>query len=275
MKKIFYEYGRLNWLYILFAANVAGFLIAFFASMFSNGASELFFAIHSGDKYSLLKIWKLLTYTFCDHSVSSLVSNLIWLAVFGMPLSTTIGSTKNIFNIYLLTTIVIGILGGMLCLLATDKYPIFLLGFNMVTIAIASACVYKIPNYQVNLMLIGSIPIWIIGVIFLLFRIFTFPSKEMALMLLISLLAGILGVIYMVKMEQGKFFFEWKNISHFFTRSTKSRGKLVAIPSNKINKTTTQLNQEKLNTILDKISEKGLSSISATEKQFLESYNKR
>ncbi len=274
MKKFLYEYGQLNWLYALFAANVVGFLVAFFAFMFSNGESVLFFAIHSGDKYSLFKIWKLITYAFFDHTIFSLISNLIWLAIFAMPLSTTIGSTKHIRNIYLLTTIVIGLISGLLCFFETEKYPIFLLGFSMVTISVASACVYKIPNYQINLMLIGSIPIWIIGLIFLLFSIFTFPSKEMALMLLISFLAAVLGVLYMINLEKGNLPIAWKGMISFPIKKKKRKGKLVAISGNNNKKIVDHLNQEKLNTILDKISEKGLNNISDDEKKFLENFNK-
>jgi membrane associated rhomboid family serine protease len=277
MKKFFYEYGQLNWLYVLFAANVVGFLIAYFTFLISDGTSAFFFAIHSGDSWSLLKVWKLLTYAFTDHSVFGLIGNLMWLWVFGGTLAAVIGS-KHIFNLYIVVTILLGILAGILCLFAGEKYPVFLLGFDMVTIAVAAACVYKIPHQKLSFMLVGSIPIWIVGIVFLLFKIFAFPSKAMVLVLLLSFLAGVLGFLYMVAFNKDPNFFEWQGFRNFFNglfkKKKKNKGKLVAITGNKKQWSNTE-SQEQLNKILDKISEKGMDGISNDEKKFLENYSKR
>jgi membrane associated rhomboid family serine protease len=205
MKRNFYENGYLNWLYVLFAANVVGFLIAYFAFMFSDGESALFFAIHSGDKWSLIKIWKLFTYAFANHNIIALIGNLIWLWVFGEALGNVIGS-KQIFRLYLIVTIVIGIIAGVFCLFPSVKYPVYVLGFDMVTIALAAACVYKIPHHTINFMLVGSIPFWIIGVIFLLYKVFAFPDKAMALNLILCLFSAIIGLVYIVVINQNRTF---------------------------------------------------------------------
>jgi membrane associated rhomboid family serine protease len=274
MKKFFYEYGQLNWLYVLFAANVIGFLVSFFVAMVTNGNSVLFFAIHSGDSFSLFKIWKLFTYSLTSPNVFGLLSNLIWLWVFGDILANVIGG-KNLFSLYVFTTVLVGIIGGIFCFWGNDKFPVFLLGFDAALIAIAAACVYKVPQQKVVMMLVGGIPIWILGIAFLLIKIFTTPSAGIVFMFLLDFIALLIGVFYIILFDKGKNLdVSNTNLWNIFKKKQKAKGKVVAMPTTKTNKTNDSIQQQKLNAILDKISAKGMDSISKEEKQFLENFRK-
>ncbi len=267
MKNFFYEYGQLKWLYALFGVLVGGFLVAFFAAMFSGGASEQFFAIHSGDKWSVLKIWKLITYAVMSTSVFSLVSNLIWLAIFGRILE-SIYSGKNVVDLFVITTVFIGFLATVFCIFASNNFPIYLNDFTPALIAIATACIYKVPKYEVNLMIIGNVPIWILGAIFLLMRIFMNPNLGAFLMLIISLVAIPIGIFF-IKYWEGDV--QLKQFS-FFQKKKKPSGKVVAMPTSK---PKNEDPQEKLNKILEKISANGIENISKEEKYFLENYSRK
>jgi membrane associated rhomboid family serine protease len=277
MKKFFYEYGQLNWLYVLFAANVIGFIIAFFAFAITNGQSAFFFAIHSGDSFSLLKIWKLLTYSVANASVFGLIGNLLWLWIFGGLLANVIGG-KNMFSLYVFTTLIVGIIGGIFCFWGNEKFPVFLLGFDTALIAIAAACVYKAPQQKVVMMLLGGIPVWVLGIAFLLIKIFTIPSQGMAFMLLLGFIALLIGVLYIILFDKGTHL-DITNIADrnswtILRKKKKLKGRLVTMPTSISQKNSSHANQEKLDKILEKISEKGIDGISKEEKKFLENYSK-
>jgi membrane associated rhomboid family serine protease len=278
MKKFFYEYGQLNWLYVLFAANVIGFIVAFFAFTFTNGQSALFFAIHSGDFFSLLKIWKLFTYSITSPSAFGLIGNLLWLWIFGDLLANVIGG-KNMFSVYVFTTLIIGVIGGVFCIWGNEEYPVFLLGFDAALIAIAAACVYKVPQQKVVMMLVGGIPVWVLGIAFLLVKIFTTPNQGMAFMLLLDFIALLIGVFYIILFDKGKYLdvtdMTHKNSWTILKKKKKLKGKLVSMPTAISQKNSNSSNQERLDKILEKISEKGIDGISKEEKKFLENYSKQ
>jgi membrane associated rhomboid family serine protease len=265
MQKLLQDgYGNIKWLYVLFVINVVGFILAFFTTIILNDTGSLLLSIHNYDKLSLVKIWKLITYSIADVYVPSLISNLLWLWIFGSVLA-MLRTEKFVFDLYIFTTIIIGIIGGILCFFIQDKFVIQLVGFTPALVAIATACIYLAPTYKFPLMLIGEIPIWILGVAFLLLRIFFSPTTDMLLIMLLYLLAIPIGILFV------NFY---KNYKRFQIFRKKPKGKLVAIKTQFV-KTENNASELELNAILEKISASGINSLSNAEKTFLENYHKK
>ncbi len=271
MKKLFYETGTLNWMYVFFAMVVGGFLISFFTTMIAGPESIGFFSIHNGDKNSLFKIWKLATYGFFDPTVFSVISNLIWLWIFGGVIDMMLGN-KRVFALAIFTLLTIGLLGGIACLLLSEeRFYIFLNGIDVAAVAIAAAAVYKFPQFKVSMILIGAIPLWMLGVVFILMRVFINPAKEFAAMLVLYFIAMGIGIFFMRQLYNGKditdLFFDFRN---FLKLKTQHKPKVVQMPKQR--KTSIQGNSSsdlQLDAILDKISTSGMSALTDAEKKYL------
>lgn len=275
MKRLFYESGTLNWMYVFFAITIGGFLVGFFSSMFTGGASITFFAIHSGDALSILKLWKLFTYGFLDAQVFSVVSNLIWLWIFGGVIEMML-SGKRVFALAVLTLIVMGVLAGLACLLLPrNSFYIMFNGIDVAVVAVAAAAVYKFPQFRLNMMLIGSIPLWILGVVFILLRVFINPAPEFAATLVLYFMAIAFGVLFMYQLYSGKDLTELVfNPKDFFGFKRKTR--VVPLkrtyPETQTPMSATD-NSNQLDAILDKISKGGMNSLTKAERIFLENYS--
>jgi membrane associated rhomboid family serine protease len=270
-KKLLYDTGQLNWLLVIIVAAIAGFLISFFTQMFAGPTALNFFAIHSGDNLSILKIWKYLTYPLADPSVGSMVSNLIWLWIFGDIIAGMLG-TKKVFNLFAIAHLAIGILAAVICIFNLPGFKIMLLGCDVGVIAVAAACVYKFPQFKVQLILIGAVPVWVLGAIFILLRVFVFPDVALLPQIVLYLFAIGFGVLYMHLLNQGT------SLEAIFSLDTASRkpAKVVQLrnvtPSQQ--KATTN-NQEQLNKILDKISAQGMQALTTSERNFLEDFKNK
>lgn len=217
----------------------------------------------------LYRPWTLISYFFVHENFVHLFFNMLMLYVMGQFFYRSF-SDKAFARFYFLG----GISGGVFFLLygLFSDYGSNLIGASAAIYSVFFAMVAYQPNLQVRLMFSQSpLKLSYVALGFLVLG-FLFQSSNIGGN--ISHLGGaVFGYFYMKKFERGNDFFEkfFKKIESFF----KSKTKL------KVKKSTTYTrppvdevppkysNQEKIDTILDKISRSGYNSLTAEEKEFL------
>lgn len=110
----------------------------------------------------LLQPWSIITYMFLHAGVMHLLFNMLWLYWFGQ-LFLYFFSARHLRGVYILG----GICGALLYLLAYNVFPYltpytdytYMLGASASVLAIVSAVAYRKPDYRVNLLLLGSLPL--------------------------------------------------------------------------------------------------------------------
>jgi len=110
----------------------------------------------------LLQPWSIITYMFLHAGVMHLLFNMLWLYWFGQ-LSLYFFTARHLRGVYIWG----GICGALLYLLAFNLFPYFenavyytyMMGASASVLAIVTAVAYREPNYQVNLLLLGRLPL--------------------------------------------------------------------------------------------------------------------
>lgn len=106
--------------------------------------------------------WSIVTYMFMHAGVMHLLFNMLWLYWFG-KLFLYFFSARHLRGVYLWG----GICGGLLYLFAYSVFPFFaphvnytfMVGASAAVLAIVATVAYREPDYRVNLMMLGSIPL--------------------------------------------------------------------------------------------------------------------
>lgn len=106
--------------------------------------------------------WSIVTYMFMHAGVMHLLFNMLWLYWFGQ-LFLFFFTSRHLKGVYLWG----GICGGLLYLLSFNLFPYFeyavdytyMVGASASVLAVVAAVAYREPNYRVNLMFLGSLPL--------------------------------------------------------------------------------------------------------------------
>ncbi len=226
--------------------------------------------------------WTIISSMFSQLSPILLLSNLFWLWTFGYILQDLTGNRKLV-PLYLYG----GLLGCIVFLLAnnlipqlegsTGKEAFFGAGSSIMTLAIASTVIS--PNYRLFPMIGGGIPLWIITLVFVLID-FAWLSTQPGWFFSHLASAG-LGLIYVKALQRGNDWGEWMNktydwfINLFNPNKSKKRKKPVKqevfynTKGQQPYKKTTNLTQQKIDEILDKIYQKGYDRLTEEEKDLL------
>jgi hypothetical protein len=207
--------------------------------------------------------------------------NMLWLWMFGYILQDLTGNRK-IFPVFLY-----GALGGALAfVLAYNLAPGLraavhvqtALGASAGIMAIAVAATFISPGYRIFPMLAGGIPLWIITGIYLIIDLATIPGGNTGGH--IAHLAGAFtGFLFMFSFRRGYDWGEWMNnfwdwFTNLFNPDKPKKGVLVKQElfyksTAKPFKKTPNVTEQRINEILDKINQKGFSSLSDEEKDLL------
>lgn len=231
----------------------------------------------------LTRPWTLITHMFVHdtQNVWHIIGNLIWLWVFGHILQDLTGNRK-IIPIFLY-----GALAGVIA---------YMLAFNLITplkeslpaahaygasagiMAIAIAATTVAPNYRLFQMLNGGIPIWVITVIYMILDLAMIaqdnPGGHIA-----HLAGAAMGFVFVTLMHRGYDWSIWMNnlydwANDLFNPDKPKKGNVVKSQlfykaGVQPYKKTPLLTQQKVDEILDKISQKGYSSLTDEEKEVL------
>ena len=226
--------------------------------------------------------WTLLTHFILHEGVWHVVANMIWLWGFGHLLQSLAGNNK------IIPIFIYGALGGaVMYIISFNLIPGLkdqllqakALGASAGVMAIAIATTVIAPNYRIFPMINGGIPLWVITMIFVIIDLATIPYSNTGGH--IAHLAGAgMGFLYVTQLRKGNDwgrwinnFFDWCN--NLFNPDKPKRGKTVKsqyyykanVPP--YTKTATNVTQQRIDDILDKINQKGYQSLTQEEKDIL------
>lgn len=233
--------------------------------------------------------WTLLTFMFSQGGISStfslmftMLSNMLWLWAFGYILQDLSGN-KFLFPLYIYG----GLLGAVFFLVAVQVIPsfrpfvntVYLSGANTGTAAIALAVTTLSPNYRLFRNLGKGIPVWVLTGLYILITLINAFSLSNPVSF--AILGGALaGFLFVLLLRRGKdlsiwmiSFYQW--ISNLFNPDKKNQVNPVKEkvfyntgnrkPYNK----TPNVTQQRIDEILDKISQQGYHFLTDEEKNIL------
>ncbi len=226
--------------------------------------------------------WTVLTYMFTHIGVIHILSNMIWLWAFGFILQELTGN-KKLIPIYIYS----GLAGAVVFILANNLIPSLkvagntssLIGASAATMGIAVATTTLAPYYRFFRNLNGGIPIWILTLIYILID-FAGVASQNAAFSLSHLGGGLAGFLFVVLLRKGKDGSIWMNsLYDWFMNlfNPNKKGDTVSIkqkvfynsegrkPYNK----TSNITQQRVDEILDKINQKGYHFLTDEEKNIL------
>lgn len=290
-----------NALVMLIAINALIFVllnflkVIYFLSYADNISAEVFFTKQISDWFVLpasvdklmSRPWTVFVYMFSHIGIWSLISTLLWLWGFGYILQDLTGN-KKVFPIYLYG----GFAGAVFYLLSVNLIPAFhqtitvtpsLMGGGAAVMAVAVATTTLAPGYRIFPMINGGISLWVLTLIFVAIDYATVASSSGGYA--IAHLAGaVTGFVFIRQLRRGNDWSNWmNNFVDWFNdlfNPAKNHNKL----SHKENifykstekpfQKTTNITQQKLDEILDKIHDQGYQMLTDEEKEFLKRASK-
>lgn len=232
----------------------------------------------------MYKPWTLITHIFTHFKLFHLLFNMLWLYWFGKIVEDFLGKHR-ILPLYILG----GLFGAILLIASYHIFPglrndlnfIQALGASAGVLAIIVAAATLVPDYTVFLLFLGPVKIKWIAVFLVVVDLISIPHQNTGGH--IAHLGGALfGFIFIKQMQLGTdislpFVKGYQAIASLFTtkKTMKPVYKRTTVPpkSNTRKKIIEQQRemdkQEKIDAILDKISQSGYDSLSQEEKSFL------
>ena len=267
-----------NAIWQVIAFNVAVFLVwkCLQALEMISGVSGLtnlhtYFLLPASFQTLLYRPWTIITYMFVHDGFIHLLFNMLWLHWIGQLFNTYMGN-KRVWPIYLGG----GILGAFLFVLAYSVFPFLIpsapnslaAGSSAGVLSIAVATATLLPNYEIEMLLVGWVRLKYIVLFVVLFDLISIPYNNTGGHLA-HLGGALLGFIYV------KFLYQMNLLDLFsgkINKLTTPKSKLKIHYKSKFMKfENSQVDyQKEIDTILDKINSKGIHSLSETEKAILQ-----
>lgn len=220
----------------------------------------------------LYKPWTLITYMFTQVGLFHIFWNMITLFWFGQILS-EYTTTKKIIPLYLLG----GFAGGLLSLGLLSVIPSFskydhhtLIGASAGVTAIIVAAATLVPNYRMNLLLIGPVKLLYVAIFVIFIDILDVASYLNVGGNLAHLGGAIMGFIFIWQYKKGN---DWAKPFNSFFALFKKGPKMKVVGKKKLNDEeynySKAVTQQTIDAILDKISRSGYESLTKAEKEIL------
>ena len=234
------------------------------------------FSVPASLKSLILRPWTLITYMFTHKDIWHILFNMLWLYWFGIIFLEYLGQ-KKLVAVYILG----GISGAIVYIISFNVFPAFTglvsesvaIGASASVMAIVIAIAAYVPDYKVNLFLLGRIKIKYMALaIFLLTSIMDFSVNSGGK--LAHMGGALWGYLFTVNLRHGRDIGKGINrILDFFVTLFKPRKKIKvtykkAATDYEYNKIKTE-QQARINSILDKISKGGYDSLTKEEKDLL------
>jgi membrane associated rhomboid family serine protease len=208
-----------------------------------------FFGLHTGGLLPLYQPWTLLTYGALHYGLLHLVFNALTL-YFTASLLETLWPTRRILRLFAL-----GILAGALgAWLAGIWRPAVVVGASAGVYAVFTAAAVRMPDFRVRLFFVLELKLWIVLAVLLgmdVVGLFSTDTTARAA----HLAGAAAGWIFALNPH----WLDWS-----FNRGVSRRGRKAA----KLK--VVRPSEPSLDQLLDKISAKGLDSLSANERKILE-----
>ncbi len=280
--------------------NVIVFLVMLTLSIFLkvSGGAEIYRSIEEllmlpSDLSSFLfQPWSIITYFFLHADLFHILFNMLVLYWFGKLIVEYLGSDK-VISLYVLG----GLAGGLLYLIIYNTLPFYesqqisrMLGASAGVYAIITAAATLLPNYTFHLLLIGPVKIKYIAFFYIILSfsqtVGANAGGEWA-----HLAGAAMGYVYIKQIQKGQDLGGWilqiiDFFKSFFRQSSKikvthrSKPRKKAKAATEANQSTSPLSthtseQDEIDAILDKISQKGYESLTKEEKQKLFNASKK
>ncbi|MFO8147604.1 MAG: rhomboid family intramembrane serine protease [Bacteroidota bacterium] len=231
----------------------------------------------------IFKPWSIITYSFMHSGIWHILANMLILFYAGSYFLSYF-SAKKLLTFYFLGVIV----GAMVYMLSYNLFPAFeatgrsyLLGASAGVMAVLVGIATRIPHMRIRLLILGSVKFWYIAAFLVILDVVQIPFGN-AGGHFAHLGGALFGYFYSSQLAKGNDIasgFE-KAVIWFlglFESSKKSKPIMRTVykktghttskrASSKISKTE---KQEKIDSILDKISKSGYESLTKQEKDFL------
>ena len=226
--------------------------------------------------------WTVISFMFSDVELMRALSNMLWLSAFGSVLQNLTGN-KKLIPVYLYG----GFAGAVFFIAAAYLIPtnkanidsLSLLGANASVMAVAIAATMIAPNYRFFRDIRGGIPIWILTVIYVAIDLAGVAAKPAAFPLahIGGAAAGFLFVKMLKNNMDGS---EWMNsfynwfINLFNPNKRKPKNNIKErvfynIGSKSPYSKTTNVTEQRVDEILDKINQQGYDHLTKEEKDIL------
>jgi membrane associated rhomboid family serine protease len=234
----------------------------------------------------LTRPWTILTHFFVHDSVWHILANMLWLWAFGYILQDLTGNRK------LLPIFLYGAFAGAVAYLAAFNLIPTLgenieqskaLGASAGVMAIAISATALAPRYKIFPFIMGGIPLWVLTTIFVIIDLATIPYNN-AGGHIAHLAGGAMGLVFIAMLRRGIDWSDWMNnffdwATNLFNPDKPKKGKDVKnqmFYKTKVPpfKKTTNLTQQRIDEILDKINQKGYNSLTPDEKEILKRASK-
>lgn len=230
----------------------------------------------------ITKPWVLLTHMFSQGDVWLLIGNMLFLWFFGYIFQDLTGN-RHVVPIYIYGAIA----GVVLFVLSANVLPRFsavinsfhFTGAGAAVMAIAMAATATAPDYRVFPMILGGIPLWVITMIYVVINFAGLASAAFPYHLA-HLGGALLGYVYVKQIQKGNDPGAWMHkLYHWFLHLfDPSKRKLKPVTKQQVFYNTKgkepfvkkpNINERKIDEILDKISAKGYESLTKEEQEIL------
>lgn len=260
-------------------ANVVVFVVALTINalkFLQSGNSNFivsYFALSVDSSEYLYKPYTFITYGFVHFGFIHLIFNLIALHYLG-NLFIDFFSERKFIIYYLLGSV----FGGVFFVLSYNFFPVFkdtngvLVGASAAISAILVGLATYMPNYEINLRLIGYVKLWIITAIFIFLSVVLIPNGNAGGQLAHlggAFIGFVLTRYFYREQKQERKSKTRSNLKTVYTSKEKSEDFGLSNHQKKI------VQQRKIDTLLDKISKSGYESLTEKERSFLASASKK
>lgn len=222
------------------------------------------------------KPWTIVSYMFIHDGFIHLIFNILWL-YFGGSIFLKYLSNKQIVSTYVLG----GLMGGLFYILAYNYFPVFsqirsnsmAIGASASVLAILVAIATYVPNYSVNLTLIGSLKLKHIALFTIILDLILIP-KGNAGGHIAHLGGACYGFFFSQQLQKGKdiskrFDHFMDYIASFFKQKSPLKTAYKRPKTDDQWREQKSVQQKQINTILDKIAKSGYESLNKEEKEIL------
>jgi membrane associated rhomboid family serine protease len=221
----------------------------------------------------MLKPWTLFTYMFLHENLWHLLLNMLMLYFGGSLFTQYLGSRK-----FVITYIIGGLFGALFYIFAFNFFPVFsdvlpnsvALGASASVLAVIIAIATFIPNFELNLFLIGRLKFKWLAIVFVIIDLLSI-QKGNAGGHIAHLGGAFWGFSYVLLLKKTAVFAGFFNK---FKSLFKTKPKIKVNSSKRTAKDEDfnyqkKVHQQKIDTILDKISKSGYEGLSREEKEIL------
>ncbi|HEU4575371.1 MAG TPA: rhomboid family intramembrane serine protease [Chitinophagaceae bacterium] len=225
--------------------------------------------------------WTLITHMFLHDSVWHVFANMLWLWAFGYIMQDLTGN-KKLIPIYIYG----GLAGAVAFMLAFNIFTVLkpelpvatALGASAGVMAVAVSTTMVAPDYRIFPMLNGGIPLWVLTLLFVIIDFATIPYNNTGGHIA-HIAGGFMGFMFIFLLRRGYDWSEWMNnffdwVNNLFNPDKPKKGRsirneLFYKTGKQPYKKTPNITQQRIDEILDKISQKGYHFLTEEEKELL------